>query len=51
MRRRAVSDLLAKRLRASRIKVTVVRRGESHRLLVFPADAPDSKLLLREEPS
>ncbi|MFI9010190.1 hypothetical protein ACIGNX_23455 [Actinosynnema sp. NPDC053489] len=41
------ADLLVGRLRAARIKVTVVRRGELHRLLVFPADAPDARLVLR----
>lgn len=44
----AAADVLAKRLRAARIRVTVVQRGGLHRLLVFPADAPDAKLLLRE---
>lgn len=42
------ADLLARRLRAAKIKVTVVSRNDLHRLLVFPADAPDAKLLLRE---
>ena len=41
------ADVLAKRLRAARIKVTVVRRDGLHRIMVFPADAPDAKLLLR----
>ncbi|MFE9745411.1 hypothetical protein ACFYOT_10940 [Saccharothrix saharensis] len=41
------ADVLARRLRAARIKVTVVRRDGLHRLMVFPADAPDAKLLLR----
>jgi hypothetical protein len=44
----AAAEVLAKRLRAARIKVTVVRRDGLHRLMVFPADAPDAKLLLRE---
>ncbi|MEU4740166.1 hypothetical protein AB0G02_06815 [Actinosynnema sp. NPDC023658] len=44
------ADALAKRLRAARIKVTVVRRDDLHRLLVFPADAPDAELLLRSAP-
>ncbi|MEU4441767.1 hypothetical protein AB0K14_17150 [Actinosynnema sp. NPDC050801] len=44
----AAADVLAKRLRAARIKVTVVRRGGVHRVMVFPADAPDAKLLLRD---
>ncbi|NUT47946.1 MAG: hypothetical protein HOV94_11645 [Saccharothrix sp.] len=44
------ADVLAKRLRAARIKVTVVRRDDLHRLLVFPADVPDARLLLRSAP-
>jgi hypothetical protein len=44
----AAAEVLAKRLRAARIKVTVVRRDGLHRLMVFPADASDAKLLLRE---
>jgi hypothetical protein len=44
----AAAEVLTKRLRAARIKVTVVRRDGLHRLMVFPADAPDAKLLLRE---
>ncbi|WP_158843393.1 hypothetical protein [Saccharothrix deserti] len=47
----AAADVLAKRLRSARIRVTVVRRGGLHRLMVFPADASDAKLLLRGEPS
>jgi hypothetical protein len=46
----AAAEVLAKRLRSARIRVTVVRRGGLHRLMVFPADAPDAKLLLRESP-
>ncbi|MGM1061771.1 hypothetical protein [Saccharothrix sp. Mg75] len=41
------ADVLARRLRQAGIKVTVVRRGGAHLLLVFPADVPDAKLLLR----
>lgn len=44
---RQAAEVLAKRLRAARIRVTVVRRDGLHRLLVFPADVPDAKLLLR----
>ncbi|MFD1149553.1 hypothetical protein [Saccharothrix hoggarensis] len=44
---RAAADVLAKRLRTARIRVTVVRRDGLHRLMVFPADVPDAKLLLR----
>ncbi|GAA1308380.1 SPOR domain-containing protein [Saccharothrix xinjiangensis] len=40
------ADVLAARLRRAGIRVTVVRRGGAHLLLVFPADAPDAKLLL-----
>ncbi|GAA0219879.1 hypothetical protein GCM10010492_17400 [Saccharothrix mutabilis subsp. mutabilis] len=41
------AEVLAKRLRDAGIRVTVARRGAGHRLLVFPADVPDAKLLLR----
>ncbi|MFT7840149.1 hypothetical protein Q5530_28740 [Saccharothrix sp. BKS2] len=40
------ADVLTARLRRAGIKVTAVRRGGVHLLLVFPADAPDAKLLL-----
>ncbi|MFE2755272.1 hypothetical protein ACFXGA_25045 [Actinosynnema sp. NPDC059335] len=42
------ADVLVRRLRAAKIKVTVVNRNDLHRLLVFPADAPDARLLLRQ---
>ncbi|QFZ22962.1 hypothetical protein EKG83_40965 [Saccharothrix syringae] len=41
------ADVLASRLRRAGIRVSVVRRGGVHLLLVFPADAPDAKLLVR----
>ncbi|MEU7530346.1 hypothetical protein AB0A74_31780 [Saccharothrix sp. NPDC042600] len=41
------AEVLAARLRGAGIRTTVVLRGTGHRLLVFPADAPDAKLLLR----
>ncbi|QTR01758.1 hypothetical protein J7S33_20965 [Saccharothrix algeriensis] len=41
------ADVLARRLRSAGIRTTVARRGEVHRLLVFPRDAADAKLLLR----
>ncbi|MBB5955292.1 hypothetical protein FHS29_001873 [Saccharothrix tamanrassetensis] len=40
------ADVLAGRLREAGIRTTVVRRGDIHRLLVWPADAADAKLLL-----
>nr|WP_148303146.1 hypothetical protein [Saccharothrix espanaensis] len=39
--------VLAERLRAAGIKTTIATRGDLHRLLVFPADAANAKLLLR----
>ncbi|MEU4803703.1 hypothetical protein [Actinosynnema sp. NPDC023587] len=39
--------VLAARLREAGIKTTVATRGDLHRLLVFPADAANAKLLLR----
>ncbi|MEV0681911.1 hypothetical protein AB0I60_35860 [Actinosynnema sp. NPDC050436] len=39
--------VLAQRLRDAGIKTTVATRGDLHRLLVFPADAANAKLLLR----
>lgn len=44
------AEVLAKRLRDAGIRVTVVLRGAGHRLLVFPADVPDAKLLLKGSP-
>lgn len=41
------ADVLAARLRRAGIRVTVVRRDGVHLLLVFPADAPNAKLLVR----
>ncbi|MEU5693628.1 hypothetical protein [Actinosynnema sp. NPDC020468] len=41
------ADVLAARLRSAGIRTTVVRRGGAHRLLVFPADVRDAKLVLR----
>ncbi len=40
------ASALASRLRAAGIRTTVARRGGVHRVLVFPADLPDAKLLL-----
>lgn len=44
------AEVLAARLRGAGIRVNVVLRGAGHRLLVFPADAPDAKLLLKDAP-
>ncbi|RKT57268.1 hypothetical protein [Saccharothrix australiensis] len=41
------ADVLARRLRQAGIRTTVARRGQVHRLLVFPADVANAKLLLR----
>ncbi len=41
------AEVLATRLRTAGIRTTVVRRANGHRLLVFPADAANAKLLLR----
>ncbi|WP_433264492.1 hypothetical protein ACQPZF_35230 [Actinosynnema sp. CS-041913] len=40
------ADVLARRLRQAGIRTTVVRRGDVHRLLVWPADVANAKLLL-----
>ncbi|MBB4963591.1 hypothetical protein [Saccharothrix violaceirubra] len=42
------AQVLASRLRRSRIRVTVVNRDHGHRLLVFPADAAEARLVLRD---
>ncbi|WNV90139.1 SPOR domain-containing protein [Umezawaea sp. Da 62-37] len=42
--------ILAKRLRTAGIKATAVRAPQpgAYRVMVFPADIPDAKLLLRD---
>ncbi|MBW4716473.1 hypothetical protein [Saccharothrix obliqua] len=40
------ADVLARRLRGAGIRTNVVHRGGAHRLLVFPADVANAKLLL-----
>ncbi|GGP46157.1 SPOR domain-containing protein [Saccharothrix coeruleofusca] len=41
------AQALAGRLRAAGIRATVVSRGGAHRLMVFPADLAEARLLLR----
>jgi hypothetical protein len=42
------AEVLATRLRTEGIKTTTVRRADgSHHVMVFPADVPNAKLLLR----
>jgi len=42
------AEVLAARLRAEGIRATTVRRADgSHHVMVFPADVPTAKLLLR----